>query len=266
MHRRRPALIFALWLLAVVPALAQSVRIEEMTWPELQARVAGGATTVLIPIGGTEQNGPHMVLGKHNVRARVLADEIAKKLGNAVVAPVVSYVPEGNATPPQAHMKFPGTISIGDSAFEALLEGAARSFRQHGFRDIVLLGDHGGYQRDMTRVADRLNREWKASPVRVHALADYYRVTETKYIAQLKQRGYPLAEIGTHAGLADTSLALAVDKSLVRNDTLARTAPDKDGVHGDPRRASAELGQLGVREIVETTVAEIQRLARAPRP
>jgi creatinine amidohydrolase/Fe(II)-dependent formamide hydrolase-like protein len=90
-------------------------------------------------------------------------------------------------------------------------------------------------------------------------------VTETQYPAQLKQRGYSQAEIGTHAGLADTSLALAVDKSLVRNDTLARTAPDKGGVHGDPRHATAELGQLGVREIVETSVAEIQRLARQVR-
>jgi creatinine amidohydrolase/Fe(II)-dependent formamide hydrolase-like protein len=236
-----------------------------MTWTELQGRIAAGTTTVLIPIGGTEQNGPHMVLGKHNVRARVLAEEIAKRLGNAVVAPVVSYVPEGTPTPPQGHMKYAGTISIPDAAFESVLEGAARSFRQHGFRDIVLLGDHGGYQRGMERVASKLNREWQRTPVRVHALADYYRVTETKYPQQLRQKGHSQAEIGEHAGLADTALALAVDASLVRKDILAQTAPDKDGVRGDPRHASADLGQLGVREIVETSVAEIQRLARSPR-
>lgn len=262
----RAAFVFFAFLSAVGSVVAQPVRLEEMTWTELHARVAAGATTVLIPIGGTEQNGPHMVLGKHNVRAQVLADLIAKRLGRAVVAPVVSYVPEGAATPPQGHMKYTGTISIPDAAFESLLEGAARSFRQHGFRDIVLLGDHGGYQRGMERVAARLNREWQREPVRVHALADYYRVTETKYPDQLKQRGYSQAEIGEHAGLADTSLALAVDPSLVRNDTLARTAPDKDGVRGDPRRANAQLGQLGVREIVETSTAEIQRLVQSPRP
>jgi creatinine amidohydrolase len=266
MHLRRAASIFSLWLAVAAPAFAQAVRIEEMTWTELRDRIAAGATTVLVPIGGTEQNGPHMVLGKHNARARALADEIAKRLGNAVVAPVVSYVPEGTAAPPQAHMKFPGTISISDAAFESLLEGAARSFRQHGFRDIVLLGDHGGYQRDMERVAARLNREWQRSPVRVHSLADYYRVTETTYPALLKERGYAPAEIGLHAGLADTSLAMAVDPSLVRQGALARTAPDKDGVHGDARRSNAQLGHLGVREIVETSVAEIQRLARTPRP
>jgi creatinine amidohydrolase/Fe(II)-dependent formamide hydrolase-like protein len=262
---RRGFFLIAFWLAAALPAFAQgSVQLEELTWTELRDRIAAGTTTVLIPIGGTEQNGPHMVLGKHNVRARVLADEIAKRLGNAVVAPVVSYVPEGAVNPPQAHMKFPGTISIPDAAFKSLLEGAARSFRQHGFRDIVLLGDHGGYQKDMEEVAARLNREWQSTPVRVHALTEYYRVTETKYPAQLQQRGYSQAEIGTHAGLADTSLALAVDKSLVRADVLshAGTLTVKDGVHGDPHRASAELGQLGVREIVETSVAQIQRLTR----
>lgn len=257
--------LVALVLLVPALAFAQTVRLEEMTWTEVRDRIAAGTTTVLIPIGGTEQNGPHMVLGKHNVRARVLAEQIARRLGNAVVAPVVSYVPEGAVSPPQAHMKYPGTISIPDAAFESLLEGAARSFRQHGFRDIVFLGDHGGYRKDIERVAARLNREWQRSPARAHPLPDYYGVTETRFPAQLKQRGYSQAEIGTHAGLADTSLALAVDKSLVRADALARTSPDKDGVHGDPRHANADLGQLGVREIVETSVTEIQRLAREPR-
>jgi creatinine amidohydrolase/Fe(II)-dependent formamide hydrolase-like protein len=226
----------ALALLAPALAHAQPVRLEDMTWTEVRDRVAAGATTVLVPIGGTEQNGPHMVLGKHNVRARVLAGQIAQQLGNALVAPVVSYAPE------QGHSRYPGTISIGDAAFEGLLEGAARSFRQHGFREIVFLGDHGGYRKDMERVAAKLNREWARTPVRVHVPAAYYREME-------------------HAGLADTSLALAVDPSLVRKDTLPRTAPDKDGVHGDPRGATAELGQRAEREIVETSVAEIRRLA-----
>src|SRR5437763_16383167 len=131
----RRFLIIATLSVAAAHAATAPVAIEEMTSPELRDRIAAGATTVLIPIGGTEQNGPHMVLGKHNVRARVLAEEIARKLGNAVVAPVVSYVPD------EGHMKFAGTISIGDTAFEGLLEGAARSFRRHAVRDIVLPGD-----------------------------------------------------------------------------------------------------------------------------
>jgi creatinine amidohydrolase len=260
--------IAAVLVAAAAHAAPAGVQIEELTWTELKARIAAGATTVLVPIGGTEQNGPHMVLGKHNVRARVLAEEIARRLGNAVVAPVIAYVPEGSITPPAAHMRFTGTISISDATFESLLEATARSFRQHGFRDVVFLGDHGGYQKSEERVAARLNREWKNDPAcRVHALLDYYRVTQTAYVAALKQKGYSPAEIGTHAGLADTALAMAVDKSLVRADALAPDAKlgEHEGVYGDPHRATAELGQLGVHQIVDTSVAAIQKLTHDPR-
>ena len=254
---------------APLPAKAVTVaspNIEDMTWTELRDRIQGGATTVLVPIGGTEQNGPHMVLGKHNVRARALAARIAQRLGNAVVAPVIAYVPEGAIDPPAAHMRFTGTISIPDAAFEAVLEATARSFRQHGFRDVVFLGDHGGYQKSEERVAAKLNREWTAQPAcRVHALVDYYRVTQTGYVDALKARGFGLDEIGTHAGLADTALALAIDPALVRRDVLVNNpkAGVRDGVYGDPRRATAELGQAGVDAIVDASVARIQTLTRA---
>jgi creatinine amidohydrolase/Fe(II)-dependent formamide hydrolase-like protein len=242
---------------------AASVYIEEMTSPEVRDRLAAGATTILVPIGGTEQNGPHMVLGKHNVRAHILAGKIAQQLGNAVVAPVIAYVPEGSITPPAAHMRFTGTISVPEPVFESLLEATARSFKQHGFHDVIFLGDHGGYQKSEEKVAARLNREWSAdSRCRVHALLDYYRITQTAYVADLKSRGYSLAEIGTHAGLADTSLALAVDKSLVHTELLApaKKPTAHDGVYGDPARATAELGQLGVQRIVDTSVAAIHSL------
>jgi creatinine amidohydrolase len=262
------SLAFAALAPASARAAVQTVAIEEMTWTELKGRQDAGATTVLVPIGGTEQSGPHMALGKHNVRVRLLADDIARRLGNAVVAPVLAYVPEGSITPPTAHMRFTGTISISEAAFEGVLEGTARSFKQHGFRDVVLLGDHGGYQKSEERVAAKLNREWKNDPAcRVHALLDYYRVTQTAYVDALKQKGYSPAEIGTHAGLADTALSLALDASLVRSDLLAQAAAggQREGVYGDPRRATAALGELGVRQIVDTSVAAIQRFARAPR-
>lgn len=245
------------------------VQLEELTWTELRDRIAGGATTVLVPIGGTEQNGPHMVLGKHNVRARVLAARIAERLGNAVVAPVIAYVPEGTIRPPAAHMRFPGTISIPERTFESLLEATARSFKQHGFRHVVFLGDHGGYQRNEERVAARLDREWATdSACRVHALPDFYQVTQTGYVAALERRGLTPREIGTHAGLADTALALAADPKLVRTGMLERAARsgEREGVAGDPRRATAELGQLGLEQIVEASVAAIREMTtRQPR-
>src|SRR4029078_4339810 len=91
----------------------------------------------------------------------------------------------------------------------------ARSFRQHGFRDIVLIGDHGGYQKSLVRVAARLNREWSASPVRGHAVQDYYRAVDVDFVQALRGQGFRDDEIGSHAGLADTALTLAIDSQLL---------------------------------------------------
>ena len=248
-----------------------TVMLEDLSSAELKARIAAGTTTVLVPIGGTEQNGPHMALGKHNTRVKVLAGRIAERLGNTVVAPVIAYVPEGSIDPPSQHMRWVGTVSIPEAAFEAVLEGAARSFRQHGFRDVVFLADHGGYVKLTERLAARLTRDFASRPAsaaaagngkplacRVHALSEYYQVTQTDYVAALKARGHGADEIGQHAGLADTSLALAIDPSQVRMDVAAaRPRAAADGVTGDPRRASAELGRLGTERIVEASVAAI---------
>jgi creatinine amidohydrolase/Fe(II)-dependent formamide hydrolase-like protein len=264
---RRALAIVGLALPLAVPAAPSAsagVYLDEMTSPELRDRIAAGTTTALVPIGGTEQSGPHIVLGKHNVRARVLAGRIAAKLGDAVVAPVVAYVPEGAITPPAAHMRFAGTISIPDAAFEALLEGAAKSLCQHGIRDVFFLGDHGGYQTNEAKAAARVNR---AGGCRAHALGAYYEAATTAYNADLKQRDFADAEIGTHAGLADTALSLAVDPALVRSAQVAAGARGgvRAGVHGDPTRATAELGRMGVDRIVDASVAAI-RAAREPNP
>jgi creatinine amidohydrolase len=259
--------LLAVLLLATAQALAQApqtVFLDELTWSELRDQIRAGRRTIIVPIGGTEQSGPHMVLGKHNVRVKVLAEKIALALGDTLVAPVMAYVPEGSISPPTAHMRFPGTISIPDQTFQKMLEYAARSLKLHGFRDIVFLGDHGGYQKDEQAVADRLNREWASTPARVHALPEYYRAATISYAEALRKRGYPDDEIGTHAGLADTSLALAIDPRLVRGE-LSQSGRGRDvdrgrdGVTGDPRRATAELGQLGVDAIVAQTVEAIKR-------
>ena len=248
-------------MLATGGAAAASVYIDELTSPELQRMIASGTTTVLVPIGGTEQSGPHIVLGKHNVRARILAGRIAEALGNAVVAPVVSYVPEGAIHPPTGHMRHAGTISVPDAAFEAILAAAARSFKQHGFRDVFFLGDHGGYQKNETRVASALEREWRGDPsCRVHALLDYYRAAQEPFDDDLRRRGFRADEIGDHAGLADTSLSLAIDPALVRRDPMTRAPVTGDGTRGDARRASAELGLLGTGRIVDVSVAAIRRM------
>jgi creatinine amidohydrolase len=255
--------LVSLITLSVAPALAEppdTVFLEQLTWPEVRALVQAGKTTVILPIGGTEQNGPHMALGKHNVRVRALAEQIARALGNAVVGPVIAYVPEGALSPPTGHMRFPGTITVPDDVFRRSLEFAARSLRLHGFRDVVFLGDHGSTQAGEKAVAARLNREWAATPVRVHAIEEYYRAATSGFRELLAARGYRPAELGEHAALPDTALTLAIDPGLVRTDAPrdAQVAGAGTGADGDPRRASAELGRLGVELIVSRTVTAIK--------
>ena len=262
----RPALaaLFAFAaILTSLPATAQpskSVFLEDLTWTEVREATKTGRTTIIVPIGGTEQSGPHIALGKHNVRVRLLAGRIAEALGNALVAPVVAYVPEGQAAPPTGHMRFPGTITIPEGVFEQTLESAGRGFRIHGFKDVVFIGDHGGYQKSMKKAADTLNREWAATSIRAHALDDYYKAASIEFDETLKAKGYTQAEIGNHAGAADTSLALATDPALVRADRMKAPSMGKaDGVEGDPRRASAELGRAGLDLIVARSVEAIRK-------
>ena len=245
---------------SVFASSAATVILQDLTWIELRDSVAKGYTTAIIPIGGTEQSGPAMALGKHNVRAAALSQEIAAKLGNALVAPVIAYVPEGSLDPPTEHMRFPGTITVSKEVFTKTLEFAARSLKHSGFRNIVLLGDHGGYQQLEQAVACRLNSEWKATNTRVYAIREYYLAATTDFATLLTARGLSREEIGTHAGVADTSLMLAIDPTLVRPEQLrsGRKFERSDGVYGDPRRSTAELGRLGTELIVNRTVDTIR--------
>jgi creatinine amidohydrolase len=257
----RTAALLVFLLVALPAARAESsVYLEELAWTDVRDATQSGRTTVIVPVGATEQNGPHMALGKHNVRVRVLAGRIAAALGNALVAPVIAYVPEGPIAPPSGHMRFPGTISIPEDVFEKTLESAARGFRLHGFKDVVFIGDHGGYQKSLRKVADALNRDWAKTSARAHAIPEYYDAAET-FSQGLKEKGFKPEEIGTHAGLADTALALAADPALVRSDRLQRSTKT-DGVSGDPRRATADLGKPGLDLIVERSVEAIRKAVK----
>lgn len=252
-------LLFSNIAVAQVPA---SVFLEDMTWTEVRDAVNQGKTTIIIPIGGTEQSGPYVALGKHNIRATIIAGKIAEELGNAIVAPVIAYAPEGGFNPPTEHMKFPGTITVPDDVFEKTLETAANSFAVHGFKNVVFLGDHGGYQKDIKVSVTRLNKAWAGSGIRAINPPEYYQMSSDGYAELLRKQGYKDNEIGTHAALADTSLQLAVAPQMVRQAEL-KSAPkptQADGVYGgDPRRSTAELGKLGIDAIVQVTVQAIRR-------
>jgi creatinine amidohydrolase/Fe(II)-dependent formamide hydrolase-like protein len=244
------------------------VQLEQLTWPEIRDAVRAGKSTIIIPIGGTEQSGPFMAVGKHNLRAAVLSDRIARQLGDALVAPVIAYVPEGDTDPPTSHMLFPGTITVPTDVFERTVQAAAESFRIHGFINTVLLGDHGGYQFSLKAVADRLNERWAASrptpraQAHVFYIPEYYQAVDTTFAKELQARGFG-SDIGTHADLMDTSLMLAVDPSMVRLRQLQEASKPgaSVGVYGgDPRKASATLGRLGIDAQVSAAVQAIRRV------
>src|SRR6187397_958815 len=130
-----------------------------------------GKTTVIIPTGGTEKNGYHMTLGKHNVIVTHSANLMARRLKNALVAPTIQYVPEGNPD-----SQNPGGISLPSPAYDMLLDAAARSLK-----DILLIGDSGGNQAGLTAVANKLNEEWKGTDTKVYALTDYYEQSRLHY-------------------------------------------------------------------------------------
>ena len=143
---------------------------EELTWIEVRDAIAAGNTTVIIGTGGLEQNGPFTVTGKHNYVLATVLPVIAEEIGSALIAPVVKFVPEGNIDEKSSHMAFPGTVSLSQETFEALLSEITRSYGAHGFRDIILLGDSGGNQRGMANVAEALNALWQDEDIRVHFL------------------------------------------------------------------------------------------------
>jgi creatinine amidohydrolase len=150
-----------------------TVWIEEMTWMDVRDALAAGKTTAIIATGGMEPNGPWLVTGKHNYVLQANCDAIARKLGNALCAPIVKFVPEGNVETKSGHMASPGTISMREETFRAILTDITHSLKQHGFKTIIYIGDSGGNQASQRYVADSLNKLWNADPMVLH-IQEYY--------------------------------------------------------------------------------------------
>jgi creatinine amidohydrolase len=260
------ALLFALgcaappaWTAEQAPANRQ---MRAMTWLDIKAAIDQGATTVLVPTGGIEQNGPHMVLGKHDTIVSTAADRIATAVGQTLVAPVVSFVPEGDINPPTGNMLFPGTIGIPEPVFEAVLEGIARSLKHAGFKDIMLIGDHGMSQGPQARIAAKLTKEWWWSGVRVHQIDQYY--DDKAQVAALTAQGETPDTIGQHASLIDTAELMSLSPASV---DLARLALAKGnlaaaGGSGDPARASITRGAELLKMRIDAATQQIRGILK----
>jgi creatinine amidohydrolase/Fe(II)-dependent formamide hydrolase-like protein len=236
-----------------------TVFIDELTWEETRDKLKAGTRTVIIPTGGTEKNGYHMVLGKHNYIVTHAANLMARRLENALVAPTIQYVPEGD--PDRAA---PGVISLPSPAYDNLLDAAARSLQAHGFTDIILIGDSGGNQQGMRAVAAALNAEWKDRGAAVYALTDYYEGGRAHYRAWMEAAfGYDSTIVGSHAGISDTAQLLHVRPAGVRKDRIKPWGGAADsGVSGDPTKATAEIGRMGIEFKVNAALAQYRALAK----
>lgn len=191
-----------------------SVWLEELTWLEVRDLMRAGRRTVLIPTGGIEQNGPWLALGKHSIILRATMDALARELGDALVAPVVDFVPEGNIEPPSSHMRYPGTVSVTQETFRALLTDIARSMRAHGFEHVILVGDSGGNQDGMAAVAAALAEEWKGSGTDIAYIPEYY--DNPRWNAWLAEQGIREELEGLHDDVRHSSLMMLVDTAYVR--------------------------------------------------
>jgi len=236
------------------------VTLEDMTWVEARSAIAAGFTAAIVPTGGVEQNGPHMILGKHDYIVAAAARSIAKELGHTLVAPTITYVPEGGYDPAEGHMRFPGTIGVPDHVFDAILEGAARSLKAAGFKTVIFIGDHGQSQPVQAAVAARLSKEWAKDGVRVAHIQSYW--DDKAQTARLLAEGFTREEIGEHASLVDTSELLSVHPEGVKLERFPApgTPGEVHGARGDPRKANASLGAQLLQMRIDAAVAEIKSL------
>ncbi len=238
-------------------AALNSVWIEELTWLEVRDALRAGKTTVLIPTGGSEQNGPYVALGKHNYILQSACEGIARELGNALCAPIIKLVPEGNIDEPSGHMRYPGTISLREETFQAMLTDVGASLRAHGFEHIIYIGDSGGNQRGMAAVAQALNQRWGETVA--HHIPEFY--DNAGVVAHMEN------ELGIVEGESDgyhdfywiTALQMVTDPATVRYDErVAARKATINGVSIAPKEKTIEVGRKLMQFRVEQTVKAIR--------
>ena len=247
------------------------VEFEMMTWPEVKQAIADGKTTALFYTGGTEQRGPQNVNGGHTLMGRAIVKAIALRLGNAIAMPILPY------TPNNASVDLPGTIGLTPELLSAILERVSEQAIATGFKNVIIMGDHGGGQPDAYRtVATKLEAKY-APKAHVYFCDEVYRKAQDDFDQWLIAHGYPRS---SHAGIPDTStmLYLGGDKGWVRKEliptALGDPAPEpgqrgrandpnapprkNNGITGDARKSTAALGKMAFDIKIDYAVKQIQ--------
>lgn len=238
-------------------AAHDTVFLEEMTWLEVRDAMRAGKKTVIVSTGGVEMNGPYLALGKHNYILRATTEAIARKLGDALVAPIVPFVPEGDINPPSGHMRYPGTISVRLDTFRALVTDIAESLRTHGFDHLILIADSGGNVATMTDVAADLSAKWGARPT-IHYIPEYY--DYPGLTAWLERQGVREVDEGIHDDYGISSIVMTVDPTLVRmQERIAAGRFSINGVGLAPAEKTIAMGRKAVDWRATVTVDAIRR-------
>ena len=257
--------LLALFAAPVSLCAQRSVYIEDLTWPEVRQAIHSGKTSAIIYTGSTEQNGPHMAIGKHNFIARWVAGAIAIKLGDALVYPTLPFAPTGDAVARTAHMRFPGSVSLTTQTYGAVVHDVILSALDAGFRNVFIMGDHGDGQDALATVAKTLDSQWTSKGAHVFYVPDIYFKEKQQAHAYEASHGLPTHDV--HAGTDDTSELMALDAQhrWIRADKLAPSSgaeAARTGVDGDPTKASPALGDIFLRYKIDNAVAQIRELIR----
>jgi len=271
------SLVSLVFIALLGPALAaprNSLLIEDMTWTQVRDAISAGKTTAIYYAASIEQNGPGMALGKHVFVAHYLSQKIAAQLGNALVYPTMPFAPTGDwgLTNPgtidpakkTGHMRYAGSVSLSEETFSAVAHDVALSAIAAGFKNVVLMCDHGGKaQSQLDEVAKAMNMEWGPKGIHVYYIPDLYFKEKQVMKEQLQKLGIPEDK---HAGTDDTSELEYIDK-MVNGNSSKWVHPDKlvkgsegdgSGVDGDQTKATLALGKLFTDAKVSFAVNQIK--------
>jgi len=247
----------------------RTVRLQEMTWPEVQAALDRGVRTVVVVAASTEQHGPHLPLSTDELIAEAVGERVARRLGG-LLAPVIRPGCSDH------HLAFPGSLSVSAELLAELVASYVRSLAPHGFDTFVLLSSHGGNFRPLEAVAQRLREEFGPRGVRVVAVAGDAALVDMmrEMVDTAARRGAPQDVDAIHADACETSLVLYLHPQLVRTDrveagftgrldldTLFRKglqAITPNGVLGDPRGSNPEIGAAVLERLVEHLVEKVR--------
>jgi len=239
-----------------------TVWIEEMTYMEVRDAIKAGKTTAMVVAGGIEQNGPYLAVGKHDYVAKVTAEPIARRLGNALIAPILVLAP-GDPD----HIPTPGSIFLSEETFKAMLTDIAKSLKSQGFRNILFMADHGEDQKPMSEVAKTLSAEWGEGGPGIYYVAEYYNNDALrKFIAEqgIKEKSWNAD--GIHDEYQIDAICMVADPDTVR--VKQRIAANKTMINGAsivPEEKTIEIGKKLIEYRTEFTVAAIRKILAQPR-